>query len=147
MGRRVTAIRAVAASAAAVTVAILLGVPTGIIHTAWYTRMTPVQWWDYPVWVASSVLAGALLATYVGPGGAATRNDSPRGMLGGLLSLFAVGCPVCNKLVVVALGVSGALNWFAPAQPVLGIASILLLAAALRRRLRGLRSCQLAVAG
>lgn len=142
MPSRVAAIRAVIGAAGAVSTAILLGVPTGIIDTQWYTRMTPVEWWNYPVWMTSSALAGALLATYVGPGRAGTRGDgSRRGFVGGLLSFLAVGCPVCNKVVVLAVGVSGALSWFAPAQPVLGVASVLLLASALRRRLRAMRNC------
>lgn len=136
----VITIRAVIASAGAVSSAIMLGVPTGIIHTGWYTRMIPVQWWDYPVWALSSALAGALMATYLGPGRAAVRGRDPRGVLGGLLSLLAVGCPLCNKLVLFAVGVSGALTWFSPAQPVLGVASVVLLATALRRRWRGLRT-------
>lgn len=47
---------------------------------------------------------------------------------GGLLSYFAIGCPVCNKLVVLALGSSGAISWFAPLQPLLAVASVGLLA-------------------
>ena len=46
--------------------------------------------------------------------------------MGSMLSLFAVGCPICNKLVVMAVGVSGALNWFAPLQPLLAGGSLVL---------------------
>lgn len=60
---------------------------------------------------------------------------------GGLLSVFAVGCPVCNKLVVLAPGTSGALTYFAPLQPVLGFLSVGLLLYALRARLAGAQTC------
>ena len=147
MPSRIAGIRVVIAAAGAVSTAIVMGVPTGIIHTSWYTRMTPVEWWNYPVWISSSVLVGALLSTYVGPGSATTRDrGSRRGFLGGLLSFLAVGCPVCNKVVVLAIGVSGALSWFAPAQPVLGVVSVLLIASALRRRLRGMQACDYTLA-
>jgi hypothetical protein len=53
---------------------------------------------------------------------------------GGLLSALAIGCPVCNKLVVMLLGVSGALTVWAPLQPVLGVVSVALLGWALRTR-------------
>lgn len=66
--------------------------------------------------------------------------------MGGFLSFLAVGCPTCNKLVVLALGTTGALDWFAPAQPVLGIVSIALLAWALRARLRSAIACRIAPA-
>lgn len=54
----------------------------------------------------------------------------------GLATVLAVGCPVCNKLVVALLGASGALSWFAPIQPALGALSGILLLVALRQRLR-----------
>lgn len=67
------------------------------------------------------------------------------GSVGGLLSLFAVGCPVCNKIVLLALGTSGALTWFAPVQPVLAVASIGALGWALRTRWTGARACPVPV--
>lgn len=68
-----------------------------------------------------------------------SRPPRPRtagAIIAGAVSAFAVGCPVCNKIVVLALGASGALTYFAPAQPLLALASLAMLAHALRRRLR-----------
>ncbi|WP_407698922.1 hypothetical protein [Streptomyces katsurahamanus] len=62
-------------------------------------------------------------------------------MAAGALSVFAVGCPVCNKLVVLALGMSGAMSYWAPAQPVLALLSLGLLAHSLVRRLRTAAAC------
>jgi hypothetical protein len=53
-----------------------------------------------------------------------------------VLSVLAVGCPICNKLVVLLLGVSGALTIFEPAQLYLGVVSVVLLAWTLRLRAR-----------
>ena len=129
---------------AAVATALVIGVPTGIIQTTWYTRMTPVLWWNYPVWALSSLLTGALAATYVrDPAAPVPATQSGKTFLGSTLSLFAVGCPICNKLVVMALGVSGALTWFAPVQPFLAAASLGLLVYALRARLRAAAECRL----
>ena len=122
--------------------ALVISVPTGVIETSFYTRMTPVRWWDYPVWAVSAVLVGLTAATYV-----RSEMTSPAPNTGGrtlgatLLSTFAVACPVCNKLVVAAIGVSGALTYWAPIQPVLGVLSIALLATGLLLRLRGTVSC------
>jgi hypothetical protein len=76
-------------------------------------------------------------------GSVETELDRPArlGGVGGLLSFFAVGCPVCNKLVVIALGTVGARQWFEPIQPYLAAASIVLMAVALRARLRGSLAC------
>jgi hypothetical protein len=128
--------RWVTAAAVAVVTAIVMGVPTGIIRTSLYHRMTPVLWWNYPEWAASAVLIGLIAATFK------ARHGQPAAPLaGGLLSAFAVGCPICNKLAVAALGVSGALNIWAPIQPWVGIGSLVLLGYALTRRLRGDRAC------
>ena len=122
---------------------VLSGVPTDLIDTPLFLRMTPAVWWNYPLWMAGAVLVGMLAATYV----ADPRRDRPAASHGGkvfgggLLSVFAVGCPACNKLVVFALGASGALTYFAPLQPVLGLFTLGLLLYALRARIDGERSC------
>ena len=129
--------------------ALVMGVPTGIVETRFYTRMTPVTWWDYPVWATSAILVGLTAATYVRLGalGAATAPDKTRRAVGAtLLSTLAVGCPICNKLVVGLIGVSGALSYWAPLQPVLGALSVGLLATGFLVRLRGIGSCPVPVA-
>ena len=122
---------------------VLSGIPTDIIDTPLFVRMTPVRWWDYPFWVTGAVLVGLLAATYVADPGRDEPADSQSGKAlgGGLLTVFAVGCPVCNKLVVLALGAGGAMTYFAPIQPVLGFLSVGLLVYALRARLGGEGSC------
>ncbi|MEU7935400.1 cytochrome c biogenesis CcdA family protein [Micromonospora echinofusca] len=138
--------RWIAAGAGAVATAVVIAIPTDLIDTPYFSRDMAVTWWAWPVLLVTAVLSGLLLATYVAPvagtGDKATgRSESRTGVTGATLSLFAVGCPVCNKLVLIALGYSGAMSWFAPAQPVLAAASIALLAWALRRRLAGERAC------
>jgi hypothetical protein len=99
--------------------------------------MTPVRPLDVILWPLISLASGALLATYA----LGRRDDGSAasgGAGGGLLGVFAVGCPICNKLVVLALGVSGALTYFGPIQPVLGAAAVVLPLVVLRRRLRAL---------
>lgn len=129
---------------ASVAVGLMIGVPTGILETPWYTRMTPVLWWNYPAWALSSFLSGALAATYVrDPAVPVAVTEGGKTFAGTMLSLFAVGCPVCNKLVVLALGVSGALTWFAPIQPLMAVGSLALLTYALRARLRSKALCRL----
>ncbi len=129
------------AAAAAVVVALIIGIPTGLISTPWYTRMTPVLWWNYPIWVVTVLLSGLVAGTYVRLG---ERAATPVAGIfgGGVLSMFAVGCPVCNKLVVMALGASGALNIWAPIQPVIGVLALGLLAYAATRRLQADIRCQ-----
>jgi hypothetical protein len=125
---------------------LVLGLPTDLVSNPVFGRQVAAPWWAWPILVATSVLSGLLLATYVRGevgGGLETLGDGAghRGALGGVLAFFAVGCPVCNKLALVALGYAGALRWFAPIQPYLGTAALILLAWALRMRLRGQSAC------
>ncbi|MEY4229236.1 MAG: hypothetical protein RLZZ362_85 [Actinomycetota bacterium] len=155
---------------AGVGTALLIGLPTDVIPNPVFGRPVPVTWWSYPVLVVTAVLAGLVVATYVrdpaapgpvAPGlvdeglvdeglvdeGLVDDGDpepvSRTASVGGLLSFFAVGCPVCNKIVLVALGTTGARQWFEPVQPLLAVASIVLLAWALRGRLRSAAACPL----
>ncbi len=131
---------------------VLLGIPTAMIPNPVFARQIEAPAWTYPSLVVTALLAGLLLASYVRPRGAAgggdaatedaTTDDETRSFtVGGLLSFFAIGCPTCNKLVLLALGSSGAITWFEPVQPVLAVAGIAVLAWALRRRLAGELSC------
>lgn len=117
---------------------LVLAIPTAIIENPWFTRMTPVKPEQYGFWIGTSVLSGALLATYLEPG--LRRGLAGQSLGAGLLGVFAIGCPICNKLVVAAIGVSGALTYFAPIQPILGAAGLTLAGVGLWLRVRALRS-------
>jgi MFS family permease len=149
-----TARRWLVAAAASVVVALLVGLPTDVIPNPVFGRPVPVTWWSYPVLVVTALLGGLLAATYVREPGTVTTTTTTatgstadderparRGGVAGLLSFFAVGCPVCNKLVVIALGTVGARQWFEPIQPLLALVSIVLMAVALRTRLRFADAC------
>lgn len=120
-----------------------IAIPTDLIDTPVFGREVPVTWWAWPSLLVSSLLAGLLVASYVAnPGSTPTDRRSTRGgWAGSLLTFFAVGCPVCNKLVLLALGSAGAMTWFEPVQPLLQVAAIVLLVWALRQRVRGEIAC------
>ena len=173
--RRWTARQYAVAASAAIGVALLIGLPTDVIPNPVFGRPVPVTWWSYPVLAVTAVLGGLLAATYVrlpddrqddpssASATAATMSgdttgttldglqdlDRPGrlGSIGGLVSFFAVGCPVCNKVVLLALGTTGARQWFEPIQPYLAAASVVLLAVALRARLRSEFHCAVRSAG
>ena len=137
---------AVAAAAALVTM-LVIGLPTDVVPNPVFGRSIEVTWWSYPALVVSAILGGLLVATYIRTGAPDTSGaeslDRPGrlGSVGGFMAYLAVGCPVCNKLVLLALGTTGAMQWFAPVQPVLAVGGAVLLAWALHVRLRGEVSC------
>ena len=127
---------------------LVVAVPTDLIDTPVFGREVPPTWWAWPSLLVSSLLAGMLVATYVRAPAQPDRASSRRGgWVGAFLTYFAVGCPVCNKLVLLALGSAGAMTWFEPFQPVLQVLAVLLLLWALRSRLLGELSCAAPVPG
>ena len=144
------------ASLTAVLVGVGLGLVTVLIPNPVFGRDIPPVWWNYPVWLATALLSGLLAATYVRASGPAADDGaevedptegrtSRMGMAGGILAWFAVGCPVCNKIALLALGYSGAITWFAPVQPFLAVGGMVLLAVAVVWRLRGQVVCPVPV--
>jgi len=144
-GRRRWTVAAIASA----SISLLIAVPTAVFPSNFFTRSMAVTWWSYPVLAISGILTGLLMASYVRQSPATSQvvagNDhmSEVGLAGGVLTFLAVGCPICNKLVVLALGVSGATTWFAPFQPVLALGSLGLLVFALRIRLRNEYFCEM----
>jgi hypothetical protein len=133
--------------------ALAIGVPTDVIPNPVFGRPVEVTWWAPWVLAVTAALGGLLVATYVRDAPGAPVDPDPevdrseldrpgrQAGIGGLLTFFAVGCPVCNKLVVVALGATGALELFAPIQPLPAVGSVVILSVALRSRLRGRLAC------
>ena len=133
-------LRFLLASVAGVALVLLaLGIPTDLVPNPWFVRMTPPGLSNYFFWIATSILSGALLATHVLPRAEISGSPGRAGIGGGVLGLLAAGCPVCNKLVVLLLGVSGAPTYFQPIQPFLGASGVLVAGAALIVRVRGAR--------
>jgi hypothetical protein len=139
--RRPVWLQLIVAVVAAVIVGLAVGVPSALIPNPFFVRMTAVPWWSYTAWVLTAVLSGALAATYVRRSSGIPLAPGRAGFLANIGSLLAVGCPVCNKVVIAAIGVSGALNVWAPIQPLIAAASLAILGWALWRRLKALRAC------
>ena len=117
----------------------ILGIPTAVIPNPWFIRMTPTEPFNVATMLLSAPLMGLLTATYLAPSPGMREGSgerSGRATVGGVAAYLAIGCPICNKIIVGVLGVSGALNVFAPVQPLIGAVSVALLSATLTWRLR-----------
>jgi len=139
-----------AALGSGIGIAVVIALPTAVIPNPIFGREIGVTWWSYPTVILSGILGGLLVATYVREPSEPknelvqepTKDPALRwGAIGGFVTFFAVGCPVCNKLVLIALGTTGAVSWFAPIQPFLALASILFMVWALDMRLKNQDSC------
>jgi hypothetical protein len=125
--------RIVAGVGAAVAVAVAAGVPTDVLPNPWFMRMTPAPWWTVPVWALTSLLAGVYVSAALARPPACRRRSRGVAGAGATAAWLAVGCPVCNKVVVAVLGAAGAVTWFAPVQPWLALSAPLLITIALAR--------------
>ena len=114
----------IAAAVGAVAAFVVLGVPTAMIDNPYFIRMVPVRDQDYVIWIALSLLLGLVIGTFAM---SSVKGSGGKAMGSGVLTFFAVGCPICNKLVIVFLGTSGALAYFEPLQLYLGIGSLIFL--------------------
>jgi hypothetical protein len=115
-----------------------VGVITAIIPNALFARIVEPTAWSYIFWVTPAALFGPLAASYVLPTAAVcdVERVEHSTTIGSVLSFLAAGCPVCNKLVVLALGRSGAITYFEPVEPWLGGLSVILLGYALMGSVR-----------
>ncbi len=120
------------------------GVVTAIIPNPIFGRGIPPEPFAIAVWLASAPLMGFVMATYVAPppvvaaplAPARGRDGTTAGIVGGAVAFLAIGCPTCNKIALLVLGASGAVSVFGPIQPILGAASLALLAGTVAWRLR-----------
>lgn len=138
---------------------LFVAIPTDLIPNPVFGREIPPTWWSWPSLVVTAILVAALSASYIKPrdavaaeradlaaraaagGESAEEAPTKKGIAAAALTYFAVGCPVCNKLVLLALGYNGALTWFEPFQPLLQVAAIGVMGWALWQRWTYLDAC------
>ncbi len=130
----------------AVIAALLIAIPADLLDTRLFGRPIEPRAIDYVILTITAGLIGLILAIRPEPS-ADVEAQERRTLWSGLVSFLAVGCPVCNQAVVALVGTSGALSWWAPVQPVVGLLAIGLLLYTLRARLRTyqLTSCPIAI--
>ncbi len=122
---------------------VVVAIPTAMISNPVFGREVATTAWAWPALIVTAVLSGLLFGTYVrrGDEDPAATTEGRAGALGGFLTFIAVGCPVCNKIALLALGYTGAIQWFAPVQPWLAVGAVVLLSWALVRRLANADAC------
>jgi hypothetical protein len=118
----------------ALVAGLVIAVPSDLIDTPIFGRPVAVRGIDYVILAITAGLIGLVFAIR-SDSGVSAEADERRTIWGGFVSFLAVGCPVCNQAVVALVGTSGALAWWAPVQPLVGLLAVGLLLYTLRRRL------------
>ncbi len=114
-------------SIAAFSIFAAFGIVTVLLPNEFFIRMTPVYVYDYIFLVMTSILSGAYIGLWYYTKKTQTKCNyaATGGAVGGFLSF---GCAICNKLLILLLGVTGVVAYFMPIQPILGVVSVALLA-------------------
>ncbi len=116
---------------------VFLGIITVLIPNSLFVRMTPVYFYDYIFFVLTSILSGVYVALWH-----YSRNtNSKRSCMtvGGIVAgFFSFGCAICNKLLILVLGLTTITTYFMPIQPILGVFGLILLSYAIYTQYRKL---------
>ncbi len=110
---------------------LLFGVPTALIQTPWFSRMTPPRSLDYVFLLVNSALLAAYIGLYYYEKHTSSKRSDSFATGGSLFNILAVGCPICNKLLVALLGFSAVLTYIEPARAWFGLLSTALVSVAL----------------
>lgn len=107
---------------------LIFGAVTSIVKNQFFTRMTPVGWFEHASLITTSLLLGIYIGlVYYGKPTKKGKICNASATAGGIFGFLTFGCPICNKIFVFFLGVAGVLTYFEPIRPFLGVFSILFL--------------------
>ena len=109
---------------------LVLGIPTAVIPNPYFTRMTPIYWFDYFYLIADSLLLGIYFGLVISK--KLTRRSDGKIASGGLAGFFGIACPICNKLLLWLFGATWLLQYFEPIRPFVGLLSVIILLWAIR---------------
>src|SRR5699024_548291 len=76
--RRWNTRQVVVAVLASTLIGLLIGMATVLIPNPVFARDIDPVWWNYPVWIMTSVASGMLVATYIQPATAVEQSDAHR---------------------------------------------------------------------
>lgn len=110
-------------------------IPTAVITNPFFTRMTPVYWYDYIYLIADSILLGIYLGLTFGKTQIKQCKVKGKAFSGGILGFLGIACPICNKILLLLFGVSFLMIYFEPIRPYLGLLSMLILLWAVKEKL------------
>jgi len=120
---------------------LLFGIPTALIPTPWFTRMISARSSDYVFLLLNSALIGAYVGVHAYEKHEKSKKGDVMATTGGIANIFAVGCPICNKVLVALLGASAVMAYIEPIRVWLGIFSAGLVGVALWFKVKNVKAC------
>lgn len=106
-----------------------VGTITAVWSNPYFTRMTPVGPWEFPLLVVMATLTGVFLAVRV------QDCAARRAGVGGVISFIGIACPICNKILLLVFGGPLLLAYFEPIRPLVTVLGLALLLAGIARNM------------
>lgn len=110
--------------AAAVAMFVALGTVAALWDNPLFIRMTPTGGFEIALLLLQSVLAGVYVGLPQSPCGKRTAGA------GAIIGFLGIACPVCNKLLVLAIGSALLLEYYEPVRLYVALGGAALLALA-----------------
>lgn len=102
---------------------LIFGVITRVIPNNYFIRMTPVNYLDWFFLTTTAVLLGVYFAIPHKE----NKKCKTSALSGGIFGFLGFGCALCNKILLLILGVAGVLSYVEPYRPLLGSLGIIFL--------------------
>jgi hypothetical protein len=99
---------------------VVFGVLTVLIPNKFFARMTPVTAPDYIFLIFTSLLLGTYLSFHQYQKKHGSKKGCVAATSGGVFGFLGFGCSICNKLLILLLGVAGVLAYVEPYRPLIG---------------------------
>jgi hypothetical protein len=123
-------------------VSLLLGIPTALVPTGFFVRMTPITILDYVLLALTSVLLASYVSYSFYLKNKAREEKSGYIALGGTFAgVLGFGCPICNVLLVSVFGSTALLVFFEPYRHYLGFLVIGLFGLAFYLKTKKCKEC------
>jgi cytochrome c biogenesis protein CcdA len=103
---------------------IVFGIVTVLIPNKFFARMTPIYYLDYIFLVLTSILLGTYVSFYRYQKKHSNKTCTAAAYGGGIFGFLGFGCSICNKILILLLGVAGVLTYIEPYRPFIGFAGI-----------------------
>lgn len=117
----------------------IFGIITAVVPNSLFTRMTPVTLIEYTSLFLTSLLLGVYFGLSYYEKKIKSGGCDAVAAAGGIAGFLTFGCAICNKLLVLLLGVTGVLKYFEPIRPVLGFVSVGLLSIAIIYKIKHIK--------
>ena len=98
-----------------------MGTITAVWSNPFFTRMTPIEGWEFPSLIIFASLAGVFTAIRQ-PSCSANKAG-----LGSIASFLGIACPTCNKVLMLIFGGEALMRWFDPIRPTVTAVGLIVL--------------------